>query len=425
MKKLARRILLLCLVILNLPSLVEGKSNKKVAWLLENNFIHGKSKESLELDLDSSLTRAEATKLIIEIINADKNDLKDQNESEINFTDLPESHWAYSYIKQAGNKLIKGYPDGTFKPDQKMSQEEFLTILVRILGGNIDESTAKWPEDYIDKAIEFKLIDSYIKDQSLNFNRKAAFEIIYNSLDYKGIIDKIDRENNIKTSKANDIDDNFFDILTMLNFNNLEEKENDKYHKDNSNQNNNDNSNQIDNDNNKDEPNISERNNIYLNGIIIKQGSQLTEADILENMIVSPGGQEVIKSVEPLTKINTITTGQIYSDILITFTDDSQKIGRVLVNIRNEAMLYSDYLGRNGIILPANMDVKTGEDIKEHLSTEGFDIELEKAVFQSEDFNTGPVGTATPTHISFTIKGEDKTNYGRPVVVYSEKKIEH
>ena len=59
------------------------------------------------------------------------------------FPDVPRNHWAYRYISQlAGNGILVGYPDGTFKGDVKMTRYEFATMLYRALqnGAPIDEN---------------------------------------------------------------------------------------------------------------------------------------------------------------------------------------------------------------------------------------------------------------------------------------------
>ena len=59
------------------------------------------------------------------------------------FPDVPQNHWAYQYISQlAGNGILVGYPDGTFKGDAKMTRYEFATMLYRALqnGAPIDEN---------------------------------------------------------------------------------------------------------------------------------------------------------------------------------------------------------------------------------------------------------------------------------------------
>ena len=59
------------------------------------------------------------------------------------FPDVPRNHWAYQYISQlAGNGILVGYPDGTFKGDAKMTRYEFATMLYRALqnGAPIDDN---------------------------------------------------------------------------------------------------------------------------------------------------------------------------------------------------------------------------------------------------------------------------------------------
>ena len=59
------------------------------------------------------------------------------------FPDVPRNHWAYQYIIQlAGNGILVGYPDGTFKGDVKMTRYEFATMLYRALqnGAPIDDN---------------------------------------------------------------------------------------------------------------------------------------------------------------------------------------------------------------------------------------------------------------------------------------------
>ena len=46
------------------------------------------------------------------------------------FTDVSESHWAYSYISNmSSRKIIDGYDDGTFLPDKTVTRAEFSKML--------------------------------------------------------------------------------------------------------------------------------------------------------------------------------------------------------------------------------------------------------------------------------------------------------
>jgi hypothetical protein len=52
--------------------------------------------------------------------------------SAASFKDVKSSHWAYNTISWATDAgIAKGYPDGTFKPSQAVSEEEFLSMLIR------------------------------------------------------------------------------------------------------------------------------------------------------------------------------------------------------------------------------------------------------------------------------------------------------
>lgn len=52
--------------------------------------------------------------------------------SAASFKDVKSSHWAYNTISWATDSgIAKGYPDNTFKPSQAVSEEEFLSMLIR------------------------------------------------------------------------------------------------------------------------------------------------------------------------------------------------------------------------------------------------------------------------------------------------------
>ena len=62
--------------------------------------------------------------------------VKDGYPGSSNFKDV-KGHWASNAIDQLyGNKTIKGFPDGTFKPDQKLTRAEAVTVLNSVFGRN-------------------------------------------------------------------------------------------------------------------------------------------------------------------------------------------------------------------------------------------------------------------------------------------------
>ncbi|ADL08887.1 S-layer homology domain-containing protein [Thermosediminibacter oceani] len=82
-----------------------------------------KGDEKGNLNLDKPITRAEAITLIIRIsgLESSANLMKGQTK----FKDVPATHWATGYINLGvGQGILKGYPDGTFKPNNNVTYAE-------------------------------------------------------------------------------------------------------------------------------------------------------------------------------------------------------------------------------------------------------------------------------------------------------------
>lgn len=75
---------------------------------------------------ESSLTRAQTATFLVRALN-----LKPTSSS-ISFSDVKSGAWYYSTVHTAAQAgLISGYPDGTFKPNQVVSRQEFASMVVR------------------------------------------------------------------------------------------------------------------------------------------------------------------------------------------------------------------------------------------------------------------------------------------------------
>ncbi|WP_027414808.1 S-layer homology domain-containing protein [Aneurinibacillus terranovensis] len=90
------------------------------------------------------------------------------NEPVTSFTDVPQDHWAWKNhtIQWAlSNHIISGYPDGTFKPNNNVTEEEFLSMLLHFfpnandalakLGSSADSATT--PDELYQAAKQFHL----------------------------------------------------------------------------------------------------------------------------------------------------------------------------------------------------------------------------------------------------------------------------
>nr|WP_246421603.1 S-layer homology domain-containing protein [Texcoconibacillus texcoconensis] len=72
---------------------------------------------------EEPLTRAEAAAVL-------KRAYELSGESGVSFSDVDESHWAYSYIDiLENNQIADGFPDGTFAPEQSVTRAEFAAFL--------------------------------------------------------------------------------------------------------------------------------------------------------------------------------------------------------------------------------------------------------------------------------------------------------
>ena len=98
---------------------------------------------------EGNITRAEVATIIYRIYTADvaKNDKSGLYATYNKFSDMAGAGWAQGYIGYCANaELVKGYPDGTFKPSGKVTGYEVLAMILRAVGydKNGEFSGADW-----------------------------------------------------------------------------------------------------------------------------------------------------------------------------------------------------------------------------------------------------------------------------------------
>lgn len=87
---------------------------------------------------DAEITRAELATIISRFANLDVNTQT--------FSDIS-GHWAQKYIElAAGNGWIKGYEDGTFRPDEKITRAETFAMINRVLNRQTENVTDLLPQ---------------------------------------------------------------------------------------------------------------------------------------------------------------------------------------------------------------------------------------------------------------------------------------
>lgn len=121
----------------------------------------------------------------------------------------PDVSWAIANIRTARELgIINGYDDGTFKPNNNVSYEEAVTMIVRALGyGEMGADGAFWYSKYIMTATSLGFLDGAKGAIATPATRATIAYMLYNCLEIKlaennAITDKTILENDLKLTKT-------------------------------------------------------------------------------------------------------------------------------------------------------------------------------------------------------------------------------
>lgn len=196
------------LIIFGAISNVEAASTltqrEKIDWMVSEDILSGRrlnANGSTDLALDSKITRAEITKLLVFVLN--EQSLADSLYGQISpFKDVPRTHWANGYVTVAtsardniagGKRVIVGYPNGNFYPEKDVTYGEISAMLVRIVKKNLTtnmERNSTWPDSYINWAREEGIFSGMtVVGNDRAATRRDAFEMIFNAMFEMGLVD--------------------------------------------------------------------------------------------------------------------------------------------------------------------------------------------------------------------------------------------
>ncbi len=156
-----------------------------------------------------TITRAELAKLLVEALGY--GDLVAG--AKANFADT-QNHWSNGYVAIAnGTGLVKGYPDGTFKPDQVLTYDEVYTMVVRALGYTDASLKGTWPTNFKVKAIDLGLTDD-VKMATSAADRGGVAQAMFNALEVEQVT--VDADNNVTVVKKGDVVQLLIDKIANL-----------------------------------------------------------------------------------------------------------------------------------------------------------------------------------------------------------------
>lgn len=151
---------------------------------------------------DGSITRAEFTKIIVVTLG-----LGDLQTEPKEFDDVS-SHWGKYYIKTAYDQgIINGFGDGSFRPDETVTYEQALKMIVCTLGyKSFADAAGGYPGGYISQANQLDLtknITGLAYDAPAS--RGAITQAVYNALEVE--MKKLDNNNTWVNANKNLLND--------------------------------------------------------------------------------------------------------------------------------------------------------------------------------------------------------------------------
>ena len=138
------------------------------------------------LRLEENITRAQMTKMLVTAMNE-----QILPGAVSLFSDVPKGHWATPHIALAQSlDIVGGFPNGTFKPDDNVTCEQALKMIVcvlkydkYVLSQRVNATELVYPMDYIDIARKNGLIEGLIFEVGTPATRGFVALVLSRALD--------------------------------------------------------------------------------------------------------------------------------------------------------------------------------------------------------------------------------------------------
>lgn len=155
----------------------------RIISLIEKGAIAGYPDGSVKPDID--MTRAEVITALVKAIGLEP--VKEPNLKFADVKSIPE--WAQGYIQVAvDNGIIQGYPDNTYKANNKVTRSEFLVMAMKAYKYEESNNTSlkfkdakdipSWALGYLAKAVETTIIEGYTDNTVKPNNRITRAEVM-------------------------------------------------------------------------------------------------------------------------------------------------------------------------------------------------------------------------------------------------------
>lgn len=126
---------------------------------------------------NKTVTRAEMATIVCRMLDETEN-LTISN----TFSDVPNTHWANKYITKAAEfSIVSGYGNGKFGPNDPVTYEQAVTMVVRAVGrtGQIQVPT-NYPDGFLQTALDNDWLDGISSEKGEFLSRADIAVLIYN-----------------------------------------------------------------------------------------------------------------------------------------------------------------------------------------------------------------------------------------------------
>lgn len=177
MKKLLSMIALLSITFSSTFAFTETEQYNAANYLASKTYIKDYSSTPKEYRIGDNITRKEAMKIIANVAF-----LKVENTCAWKYKDVQDD-WGCKYIEAALKAWFISQAD-KFRPDDNITNAEVLKLIFKARNLDRKFNTWEWAKDYVNSAIELKLIDQSNSEWNTDAKRGWIFVVIAKTFDY-------------------------------------------------------------------------------------------------------------------------------------------------------------------------------------------------------------------------------------------------
>ena len=150
-------------------------SSAAVQWLVDQGVVEGYEDGTFKADQD--INRVEFLKIVLEA--ADK--VKEKCTDSLSYPDVDENDWFYKYVCSAtAEEIVEGYPDGKFRPGDKINFAEAAKIVSKVEGLElVDSDDSDWFADFVDTLDLEKVVAKTLKKPGQDITRGEMAQLIW------------------------------------------------------------------------------------------------------------------------------------------------------------------------------------------------------------------------------------------------------